>query len=113
MNRRTKQTIAMTAAATLIWSAVFASTASAFIIPSKPVTTVPPVAVNPEPPIVEPPLPPVEPPPPVNPPPPPDTGNPPPETNNPPPPVNNVPEPGTLLLGLSAVGIAGWYRRRK
>lgn len=109
MNKPTKRSMWTTTAVGIMLAGLTASSASAFIIPSKPVTTVPPVAVDPEPPIVDPP-PPVDPPP-VD-PPPPDTGNPPPETNNPPP-VSDVPEPGTLLLGLSAVGLVGWYRRRK
>ncbi len=42
---------------------------------------------------------------------PPGGGNPPPE--NPLPPVSNTPEPATLLMGLSAAGIAGFVSRRR
>lgn len=52
----------------------------------------PPVGVNPEPPIIDEP----PPPPPVV-----------------PPPVCNTPEPGTMVLALSAAGLAGAYSRRK
>ncbi len=71
-----------------------------------PPVVIPPVvsppAVDPvvEPPIVEPPI--------VT---PPGGSEPPPE--NPPPTVNNTPEPATLLMGLSAAGIAGFVSRRR
>jgi hypothetical protein len=82
------------AAALVLALGIGAQVSRAGLRPDDPPTPPPPPQVNPEPPIIDPP----PPPPPVVP---------------PPPCTCNSPEPGTMLLALSAVGIAGAYSRRK
>jgi hypothetical protein len=80
------------AAALVLTLGIGAQVSQAGLRPDDPPTP-PPIGVSPEPPIIdEPPvIPPV-----VT-----------------PPPVCNTPEPGTMVLALSAAGIAGAYTRRK
>lgn len=68
---------------------------------------------TPNPPVI--PIPETPPPPVVDPPgnPPPPVVDPPPPAVDPPPPSNETPEPGTILLGLTAVGLSGAYRLRR
>ncbi len=106
MNKTQRSTLRIIAAVALVTLA-FAPGAQAYFdtLPPIPVV-VPPVVVPPAvDPVVEPPV--VQPPIDV----PPTGGNPPVETTQPT--VSNTPEPATLLMGLSAAGIAGFVSRRR
>lgn len=99
MNRKHTALAAMIATAT---AAICASPANAYFFPLPPIPVIvlPPVAVLPNPPEVDPPV--VVPPPTVIPP-----------GGGTPPPTTNTPEPATLLMGLSAAGLAGLVARRR